>query len=99
MVVACGALIVTVRAGSGGCVIVAVGPGTVWRTVTVVVGPGIVTAGPGTDVAAVDASLPPPPIAARRTSREAPAARTGRAASPLVVASRASAAQASPVVS
>ena len=56
MVVACGALIVTVRAGSGGCVIVAVGPGTVCRTVSVAVGPGTVTTGPGSEKAAVDAS-------------------------------------------
>lgn len=49
MVVACGALIVTIRAGSGGCVIVAVGPGTVCRTVTV--GPGTVTAAQGPEAA------------------------------------------------
>ena len=72
MVVACGALIVTVWAGGGGCVIVAVGPGTACRTVTVVVGPGTVTAGPGNDEAAVDASLPPPPIAARMTRNAVP---------------------------
>ena len=73
-----GAGTVTVRAGSGGWVTVAVGPGTVCCTVTagavtVVVGPGTVTVVPGVDDTA--AGLLFAPIAARITmNATAPAA-------------------------
>jgi len=76
LTVASGAFTVTVFAGSGGWVIVAVGPGTVCCTVTVVVGPATVavTVGLVIEGAALEDAPSPPPIAARTTRNAMPPA-------------------------